>query len=75
MKQKIHQVNAGENDELVSLDLTVNFHHEYFIDPTNCPWVSEDEFATALMSIALELFLRCFALNRRCHRFRRHLDE
>ena len=24
-------------------DLTVNFHHEHFIDPTNCPWVSEDE--------------------------------
>ena len=23
-------------------DLTVNFHHEHFIDPTNCPWVSED---------------------------------
>ena len=22
--------------------LTVNFHHEHFIDPTNCPWVSED---------------------------------
>ena len=25
------------------LDLTVNFHPEHFIDPTNCPWVSEDE--------------------------------
>ena len=24
------------------LDLTVNSHHEHFIDPTNCPWVSED---------------------------------
>ena len=24
-------------------DLTVNFHHEHFIDPTNCPWISEDE--------------------------------
>ena len=24
------------------LDLTVNFHHGHFIDPTNCPWVSED---------------------------------
>ena len=25
--------------------LTVNFHHEHFIDPTNCPWpwVSEDD--------------------------------
>ena len=25
------------------LDLTVNFHPEHFIEPTNCPWVSEDE--------------------------------
>ena len=25
------------------LDLTVNFHPEHFIDPINCPWVSEDE--------------------------------
>ena len=24
------------------LDLTVNVHHAHFIDPTNCPWVSED---------------------------------
>ena len=24
------------------LDLTVNFHHEQFIDPSNCPWVFED---------------------------------
>ena len=24
------------------LDLTVNIHHEHFIHPTNCPWVSED---------------------------------
>ena len=24
------------------LDLTENVHHEHFIDPTNCPWVSED---------------------------------
>ena len=23
-------------------DLTVNFHHEHSIVPTNCPWVSED---------------------------------
>ena len=22
------------------LDLTVNIHHEHFIHPTNCPWVS-----------------------------------
>ena len=26
------------------LDLTVNFHHGHFIDPTNCPWASEDGF-------------------------------
>ena len=25
------------------IDLTVNFHHEHFIDSTNCPWVSEDD--------------------------------
>ena len=24
------------------IDLTVNFHHKHFIDPTNRPWVSED---------------------------------
>ena len=24
------------------IDLTENFHHEHFIDPTNRPWVSED---------------------------------
>ena len=24
------------------IEFTVNFHHEHFIDPTNCPWVSED---------------------------------
>ena len=24
------------------LDLTINFHHEYCIVSTNCPWVSED---------------------------------
>ena len=27
--------------ELPASDLTVNFYHEHFIDPTNCPWVSE----------------------------------
>ena len=25
-----------------NIDLTVNFHHKHFIDPTNHPWVSED---------------------------------
>ena len=25
------------------LDLTVSFHHEHFIVPISCPWVSEDE--------------------------------
>ena len=24
------------------IDLTENFHHDHFIDPTNYPWVSED---------------------------------
>ena len=33
---------------LARLDLTVNFHHEHFIDPTNCPWVSEDGWIAAL---------------------------
>ena len=28
--------------KIARLDLTVNFHHENFIDPTNYPWVSED---------------------------------
>ena len=28
----------------VVIDLTVNFHHEHFIDPTNYPWVSEDVY-------------------------------
>ena len=28
----------------VVIDLTVNFHHEHFIDPINCPWVSEDVY-------------------------------
>ena len=28
--------------KIARLDLTVNFHYEHFIDPINCPWVSED---------------------------------
>ena len=32
----------GELARRLRLDLTENFHHEHFIDPTNCPWVSED---------------------------------
>ena len=29
-----------------------NFHHEHFIDPTNCPWVSEDDIKyVAFMSL------------------------
>ena len=31
------------------LDRTVNFHHELFIDPTNCPWVSEDVRLSAVV--------------------------
>ena len=30
------------------LDLTVNFQHEPFIDPINCPWVSEDGLSVNL---------------------------
>ena len=30
------------------IDLPVNFHHEHFIDPTNCPWVSQDGYQCAL---------------------------
>ena len=40
------------------LDLTVNFHQEHFIDPTNCPWVSEDVW---LHSIASYLKTRLLA--------------
>ena len=29
--------------KIATSDLTVNLHHEHFIDPTNCPWVSEDD--------------------------------
>ena len=28
--------------KIETIDLTENFHLEHFIDPTNCPWVSED---------------------------------
>ena len=28
------------------LDLIVNFQHGHFIDPTECPWVSEDDFTS-----------------------------
>ena len=34
------------------LDLTVNFHHGYFINPTNCPWVSEDGNSSDRLSFA-----------------------
>ena len=33
------------------LDLTVNFHHGHFIDPSNCPWVSEDDVIVDLADI------------------------
>ena len=32
------------------IDLTGNFHHEHFIDPTNCHWVSEDDFHVVIMT-------------------------
>ena len=35
------------------LDLTVNFHQGHFIDPTNCPWVFEDEWIIEKARIAL----------------------
>ena len=38
---------------LPRLDLSVNFHHEHFIDPTNNPWVSEDGLYQALFSFRL----------------------
>ena len=38
------------------LDLTVNFHHEHFIDPTNFPWVSEDEIAHTLKKISFSIW-------------------
>ena len=31
-----------------SLGLTVNFHHKHLIDPTNCPWVYEDDWSQKL---------------------------
>ena len=33
------------------LDLAVNFHLGHFIDPTNCPWVSEDGQNTPIESL------------------------
>ena len=33
------------------LDITVNFHHGHFIDPPNCPWVSEDGVTFDTMQI------------------------
>ena len=34
------------------IDLTVNFHHEHFIDPTDCPCVSEDASTQARLILA-----------------------
>ena len=51
---KNYNLNHGYKKQTLSdeflarLDLTVNFHHEHFIDPTNCPWVSEDGWVAAL---------------------------
>ena len=35
-------MNCTLHMAFIILGFTVNFHHEHFIDPTNCPWVSED---------------------------------
>ena len=37
------------------IDLTVNFQHEHFIDPTNCPWVSEDGW---LLNFRIRMFVK-----------------
>ena len=37
------------------LDLTVNFHYGHFIDPTNCPWVSQDRYYAAIFLHTLTL--------------------
>ena len=34
-----HKPSSETQGQLVG---SINFHHEHFIDPTNCPWVSED---------------------------------
>ena len=50
------------------LDLTENFHHEHFIDPTNCPWVSEDgfnhgrEFVCEMNAVWCEIFSKYLIL-------------
>ena len=33
------------------LDLTVNFLNGHFIDPSNCPWVSEDAVSANLFTL------------------------
>ena len=40
------------------IDLTVDFDHEHFIDPTNRPWVSEDGFPSEFDLLGLELCLK-----------------
>ena len=35
-------MNCTLHMAFIILGFTVNLHHEHFIDPTNCPWVSED---------------------------------
>ena len=44
--------------KIARLDLTVNFHHGHFIDPTNCPWVSEDE--PSQVSVGFDKISFCF---------------
>ena len=36
------------------LNLTENFHHEHFIDPTNCHWVSEDVILPNCLQFVLQ---------------------
>ena len=41
------------------LDLTVNFHHEHSIVPTNCPWVSEGVRELESLVLLSRLLVRC----------------
>ena len=41
-KPKMSVVKVYVRSRQACLDLTVNFHHKHFIDPTNWPWVYED---------------------------------
>ena len=46
------------------IEATVNFHHEHFIDPNNCPWVSEDESNTVTWwNVCMELNMISFLIS------------